>query len=63
VRRAAREHQRGVTRAVIGDDQQDRGAFQRCRFRRRRRFQQREVARDRRAQGVVVAQDQLRRAQ
>lgn len=63
VLRAARQNQRGGARAVIGDDQADRRVLEVLRIRQGRRLEKIQVARDRRAQRVVVAQVQMRRAQ
>jgi len=63
VLRPARQYQRCGARAVIGDDQANRRVLEALRIRQGRRLEQIQVARDPRAQRVVVAQVQLRRAQ
>jgi hypothetical protein len=63
VLRPARQHERRSARAVIGDDQANRRVLESLRIRQGRRLEKIQVARDHRAQDVVVAQVQLRRAQ
>lgn len=51
----ARQHQRRGARAVVGDDQADRRVLEALRIRQGRRLEMIQVARDPRAQDVVVA--------